>query len=609
MSKFSLPDPPAQVTVRYADLCGVDLSSEQRSVAPQRASYAQNMYKKYVDGYSNFVETRPGLQTLGQFGGRIHGMYFWGKGLASKVLVHAGTSLYLWDNFPSAPGALSALCEMANRRSTGFLHGDRLYILDGLRYLCFDGSTCAQVEGYVPTTSIARTPAGGGTTYQSVNLLTGRRKNSFRGDGTSRVYALDATGLDDSTVTATVNGAPASDFTVDGAAGTVTFATAPPRRGGGDDNVVVAFSKTAAGNRSRIEGCTQTCAFDGRVFFTGNTDYANVLWHSELDNPAYIPDVNYYQDGDETAPIASIVVQDGSLIVLKNTSQHGAALYSHAPALDYELGRVYPVSESVISVGNVSPGAAISFRDDLVYLSAFGLEGISYPNVTAGQRILCHRSTVVDSALRGEDLASVMLEEWDGYLCLLCGERLFLADSRGRYGSGSEYEYEWFLWTGIGAYQNDVFRPACYVKEYEGVLYIGTTQGTICRFSGTADDGRVIESVWETRMETAGDTATRKTAHRRGAAVLLKTIPNSRVDISVSTDRTGNRPLVSVNMGGLDFSDLDFGALSFSTDSDNVVSIPLKVKNWKTLKLRLSSTRGFGLGSICYRASIINYVK
>lgn len=76
------------------------------------------------------------------------------------------------------------------------------------------------------------------------------------------------------------------------------------------------------------------------MFFTGNTDYANVLWHSELDNPAYIPDVNYYQDGDETAPIASIVVQDGSLIVLKNTSQHGAALYSHAPALDYELGRV-----------------------------------------------------------------------------------------------------------------------------------------------------------------------------------------------------------------------------------------------------------------------------
>ena len=81
------------------------------------------------------------------------------------------------------------------------------------------------------------------------------------------------------------------------------------------------------------------------------------------------------------------------------------------------------------------------------------------------------------------------------------------------------------------------------------------------------------------------------------------------MDISVSTDRTGNRPLVSVNMGGLDFSDLDFGALSFSTDSDNVVSIPLKEKNWKTLKLRLSSTRGFGLGSICYRASIINYVK
>ena len=609
MSKFTLPDPPARVTVRYADLCGVDLSSEQRSVAPQRASYAQNMYKKYVDGYSNFVETRPGIQTLGGFGGRIYGMYFWGDGPAARVLVHAGTGLYLWDSFPSAPGALSPLCEMAARRSSGFLHGDRLYINDGRAYLCFDGTSCAPVEGYVPTTSIARTPAGGGTAYQAVNLLTGRRKNSFRGDGASREYHLDAAGLDDSAVTAEVDGEPTTAFAVDRQTGVVTFTTAPAAPGGGDDNVVITFAKTAAGYADRIAGCTQTCAFDGRVFFTGNADYPNVLWHSELDNPAYIPDVNYYQDGDASAPVASIVVQDGSLIVLKNTAQHAPAVFSHAPALDYELGRVYPVSESVISVGNVSPGAAISFRDDLVYLSAFGLEGISYPNVTAGQRILCHRSTVVDSALRSEDLSSVMLEEWDGYLCLLCGGRLFLADSRGRYGTGDAYEYEWFLWTGIGARQDGAFSPACYIKEYGGVLYIGTDQGAVCRFSGTSDDGCEIESVWETRMETAGDTASRKTAHRRGAAVLLKTIPNSRVDISVSTDRVGSRPLVSVNMGGLDFAGLDFGALSFSTDSDNVVAIPLREKYWKTLKLRLSSARGFGLGSICYRASVINYVK
>ncbi len=108
------------------------------------------------------------------------------------------------------------------------------------------------------------------------------------------------------------------------------------------------------------------------MFFTGNADYPNVLWHSELDNPAYIPDVNYYQDGDASAPVASIVVQDQHRAPPSTPRRY----FSHAPALDYELGRVYPVSESVISVGNVSPGAAISFRDDLVYPSAFGLEGI-----------------------------------------------------------------------------------------------------------------------------------------------------------------------------------------------------------------------------------------
>ncbi len=203
--------------------------------------------------------------------------------------MHAGTGLYLWDSFPSAPGALSPLCEMAARRSSGFLHGDRLYINDGRAYLCFDGTSCAPVEGYVPTTSIARTPAGGGTAYQAVNLLTGRRKNSFRGDGASREYHLDAAGLDDSAVTAEVDGEPTTAFAVDRQTGVVTFTTAPAAPGGGDDNVVITFAKTAAGYADRIAGCTQTCAFDGRVFFTGNADYPNVLWHSELDNPPISP--------------------------------------------------------------------------------------------------------------------------------------------------------------------------------------------------------------------------------------------------------------------------------------------------------------------------------
>ena len=35
----------------------------------------------------------------------------------------------------------------------------------------YDGTEISEVEGFVPTTSIARTPKGGGTVYQSVNVL------------------------------------------------------------------------------------------------------------------------------------------------------------------------------------------------------------------------------------------------------------------------------------------------------------------------------------------------------------------------------------------------------------------------------------------------------
>lgn len=97
---------------------------------------------------------------------------------------------------------------------------------------------------------------GGGTAYQAVNLLTGRRKNSFRGDGASKEYHLDAAGLDDSAVTAEVDGEPTTAFAVDRQTGVVTFTTAPAAPGGGDDNVVITFAKTAAGYADRIAGCT-----------------------------------------------------------------------------------------------------------------------------------------------------------------------------------------------------------------------------------------------------------------------------------------------------------------------------------------------------------------
>lgn len=126
-----------------------------------------------------------------------------------------------------------------------------------------------------------------------------------------------------------------------------------------------------------------------------------MFWHCELDNPAYISDVGYVKVGDSNSRIVDMAVQDGSLIVLKDGNQDASSIFVHTPTLDYDLGRVYPSSQSVISEGCV--GGARSFRDDLVYMSARGVEGITSPTVTNSERSLKHRSTLIGQRACGRE--------------------------------------------------------------------------------------------------------------------------------------------------------------------------------------------------------------
>ena len=228
---MKLPSASKRVSVAYEALGGVDLSTQARFISPNRSPDMKNMIKTYTDGYSDFLETRPGRAVLRDFGAVIHGLYFY----RNTPILHAGGGLYRIDG--EYIGAL------ADRDSVGFVCNDRLWLLDGQEYYVYDGYALQTVEGFVPTTSVGRAPSGGGTLHQPVNLLTNRRINTFRSDGKTTVYALDATDIEE-VILITVDGKSVSNYTVQAAAGTVTFATAPKAADGGDDNVTVTFSTT-----------------------------------------------------------------------------------------------------------------------------------------------------------------------------------------------------------------------------------------------------------------------------------------------------------------------------------------------------------------------------
>ena len=449
------------ITRNYANFKGVDFTDEEVSLT--RSPDALNIWKDYKK-LGKAIETRPELELVNEYDNTIWGVFFYKVGNKEMKLVHCGTKLYR-----ELDGVRTELFTGLNpRKSYDFVDNNIWYLKDGINYLKYDGQTLSQVEdsAFIPTTTISRNPLGGGTTFQDVNMMSAYRKNSFVGDGESKVYHLDTKGLDvgTNTVTAVVDGTilnESTDFEVNRPDGIITFKVAPSKPlTDGQDNVVITFKKTVAGYMDRIKKCTLLQVFDNRVFFSGNQDYPNTVWHSSLNDPTYCSDLDYYNEGLDLSPVKDMVAGNNALWVFKEPSQANTTIFYHNPTIDSEYGKVYPSTHSSISTGCV--GRAINFSDDICFFSDRGMEAVTQDITT--EQVLSHRSSLIDSKLLAEtNYKNMILEEWEGYLLVFIDNKVYLADSRG---DQSSTKYEWFYW------ELPINITCTRVKD--GVLYLGT---------------------------------------------------------------------------------------------------------------------------------------
>ena len=453
------------ITRNYSNFRGVDFSNTE--VALYRSPDAINMWKDYKK-MGTSIETRPDIVLFKELKNTVYGLFFYTINQVDHMIIHCGVSLY---DYNMKTKELKVIKEkgMNIRKSQSFIYRNILYIKDGLNYLQYDGETCKEVIGYIPITTIGKAPSGGGTTNQEVNLLTGVRENSFCADGESTEYVLDASELDAGYQEKVfINNVEKTEgFTVDKVSGKVNFTTAPEKPlTDGQDNVVIRFSKTIPGNRDKINKCTILEVFDNRVFFSGNQDYPNTVFHTMLDEPKYCSDLDYYNEGADISPVRGMVAGNNALWVIKEPSQANTAIFYHNPTIDSEAGKVYPSEHSSISTGCI--GAAINFNDDIVYFSNRGMEGISGDITT--EQVISHRSSLVDSKLlQEENYKDMILVEYEGYLLVIIKDKIYLADSRAMFTNENHNEYEWFYW-------NIDIEPTCAVV-YNGELWLGSKQG------------------------------------------------------------------------------------------------------------------------------------
>lgn len=442
-----------------------------------------------------------------------------------------------------------------------------------------------------------------------VNLLQSKRRNKFISDGISMEYYLDAQDIDEDTVKITVDGVNKVeniDFIVDRLNGKITFNVAPTKTSiSGQDNVVVEFSKEIEGYKERILKSKISLVFDNRVFFSGCPNFPNVLFHSKLNDPEYISDLSYYEDGSDSSSIKSLSIGNNILWVFKEENQQNEAVFYHTPTLDTTNGKIYPSQQGNISIGCYS--TSCNFSDDIVFMSRYGLEGIS-GNISDKQ-LLGHRSSLVDNKLiNSNNFNNCFMEEWNGYLLCLVDGQIFLADSRQKYQGINGIEYEWYYWNNIGTNNG----KAIILKEYKGELYFGCEDGSIFMFGGTNDNGEILHSYWTTPMDNFGYGNVLKTTNKRGGIAKIKTIPNGQIKIAERTNKTDEKYITTKSSTGFDYDNFNYSNFAYTTSNESYIVYKIKEKKFIELMLKFYSDeldKPFGIYSATIEAFVGGYVK
>ncbi|WP_101908873.1 hypothetical protein [Marasmitruncus massiliensis] len=624
---------PREYTTKYTKFKGVDFSSDPALIASERSPWAPNL----ISDTGGNPEKRPGWRKLLSVDQPINGLYYGVIDNQTTFLVHGGTKLYTWNE----DGTTAIIRENINNgKSVAFVLKNSIWILTGSEYLVYgmfdnpdytEGGTAPkqtlQIKdvteiAYVPTTIIARAPSGGGTVYESVNLLQPKRINKFL-TTSEKTYHLDSTSIQ-SVEKVTLNGSVktvTTDYTVNLTNGTITFtaSTMPTPPVAGQDNLEVEFSKPVEGYADRVKKCTIAALYgigtNDRVFISGNPNYRNTDWRSNVNDPSYFPDLNYARVGAEGTRIMGYLPLGSSLAIIKEDNQQDSTIFLRSAELSTGGEVLFPMRQGIAGVGAIAAGSVRMLRDEPLFLSHTGIYGIA-TNAITYERTVQNRSYFVDAKLTKEpNMEKAVAIEWNGYFICCINSKCYILDGKQNKSykpqSYGDYVYECYHWENI---------PAVAFMEHDGDLYFGTEDGRICRFNNDIatmdkynDDGAAIVARWSTKSDDDGDFMRRKSMIKKGCGVMIKPFTRSSVKVLLRTEADLGKQVRYETMDIWDWTDIDFSRIGFnSNDAPQVVSFNTKLRKYIALQIIVMNdavNEGFGVFGIIKRYTIGNYVK
>ena len=463
----------------------------------------------------------------------------WSGYVGGREVLCAACSGTLWELSSSRkPGGSTDAPEVWTKLPCGemdtsrdvymFGFDEKLYILNGEKYLVWDGERLAEVEGYRPLVSVSVEPTGGGTLLENVNRLTAGKRCWFSPDGEATVFQLPEANIKSvDWVESRLDGVDLPAFAVDPEAGTVTFET-PPEKG-------VSTLEIAWTGAESFRG--QVCAMrfaelyngaqDSRVFLYG--DGTNRAIYSGLDHDGrpradYFPDLYEVAVGDANTPLTAMIRHYNKLMAFKPDSAWSIG-YDTITLIDGTVTAGFYVAPVNRSIGNCAWGQAQLVQNrprTLDGRSVMEWKATSSSGITGDQRNAERVSQRVDSSIRQFDLTKART-----FYDKFSHEYYVIGEDGTAIVQNLDVD-AWYVYTGL-----DV---TCMIN-YRDELYYGTRDGYLRHFSDKyfSDNGEAIDAYWESGAMSMGEDFRRK--YSAMVWIGIRPEDNGYLEVTAQTDK------------------------------------------------------------------------
>ena len=507
-----------------------------------------------------------------------------------RLFVYRKTELEAHELVHSQTGALG-LQTAENSMVNIFTFNGFLYVMSAKKTVVYESGEFVEKKPYIPLVIAGADPAGGGTTLENINLLTGYRRMNFSADGTATAYALPAEAVGVVTVTVD-NVEQANAGTFNSETHTFHFTSAPMK---GVGNVEITYStdpETAEAARMQILSCRLHEEYNGstdtRLFVAGNGTnmcyYTGVTQDGEA-TAMYFPAMNEVAVDMSGSAITGLMRHYSKLLVFKNDGTHSIS-YEPVTLTDGNTIAGFFLRPMNKEFGNEILGQVQTVNN---YPRTITKDGLYEWRITSSyykdERYAKRISDMVENSFRRADVQKIVTCDDD----FKKNYYVFLNDADGTV-LVNRYELNkgdcWCI------YKSRMFRNIRFAMIHGGTMvFCNETEVFRLEEDYVYDDAEVpggeatqIAAVWESGFLSFGADFRRKYS----SEIYLSVQPQSgsRIVVTAETDKREDYLEKVIENSTFQWSNVTFTDLTFNTsDRPTINRVRLKVKKFIYYKL------------------------